>query len=438
MKKPDLIGWRTATAISIANMIGTGVFTSLGYQLVGTINSWSIIILWTIGAVMALCGALSYAELGTHLQRSGGEYHFLTKTYHPLIGYLSGWVSITVGFPAPVALSAMAIGKYTCSYFGVSGTIISLIVVVLVTVFHSISISYSSRFQNITTLLKIVLIIILILCGLIVTPKESALIFSSTWKNEIILPAFAVSFVFVTFSYSGWNAASYIVDEIKDVQKNLPKSLILGSLLVGLLYILLNIVFLRQNSLDAIKGTLEIGQITAISMFGNQGGKIISLGIALMLVSNISAMIWAGSRITQVMAEDYQLWKWFSVKTKRSIPSRSIWLQTGITIFLTLTGTFEQLLIYSGFILQIFGVLAVGAVFILRKKKTTKNRFLIPLYPVPQIIFLILSAWVLMYLIIAQPVETSLGMLSLLLGVGTFWWSNWLSKKDKPDIFIRK
>ena len=159
------VGWKTASAIVIANMIGTGIFTSLGFQLVSTTNTWSIILLWVLGAIMALCGALSYAELGTHFNRSGGEYHFLSKTYHPLIGYLSGWVSLTVGFAAPVALAAMALGEYTGIYLGISPTMIALFVSVVVTVFHSFSLNTSSKVQNITTGIKILLIVGFIVSG---------------------------------------------------------------------------------------------------------------------------------------------------------------------------------------------------------------------------------------------------------------------------------
>jgi len=428
MNKLKGIGWKTASAIVIANMIGTGIFTSLGFQLVSTSNTWSIILLWVLGAIMALCGALSYAELGTHLTRSGGEYHFLSEIYHPLIGYLSGWVSLTVGFAAPVALAAMALGEYTGLYLGISPTIIALLVSVLVTAFHSVSLNTSSRVQNVTTAIKILLIVGFIGSGFIVTPQISAFDWSSSWKEEILVPAYAVSFVYVTFSYSGWNAASYIVEEIKNVQRNLPKALILGTLIVSVLYLLLNLVFLRQGSAEALSGQLEIGQIVAINMFGDFGGKMISLAIAVMLISSISAMIWTGPRVTQVMAEDHKLWSWFAIKTKNAIPLRAIWLQTFITILLILTGSFEQVLLYSGFVLQLFGALAVGAVFLIRKRGRYVEAFKSPFYPIPQIVFTLLSVWVLTYLLYNQPLETGFGMLNLAIGCLLYFANKFLYK----------
>ena len=422
MKLSQSVGWPTATAIVIANMIGAGIFTSLGFQLVDTVNSWSIVLLWSLGALMAICGALSYAELGTHWIRSGGEYHFLSKAFHPLLGYLSGWVSLTVGFSAPVALSGMALGEYVGPYLGVSGILLAIIAIVLISLFHSFSLKRSSLVQNTTTVLKVLLILVLLYFGIERPSAESAFLWEAQWKQEIFLPAFAVSFVYVTFSYSGWNAAAYIVDEIRDVRKNLPRALILGTVVVSLLYIALNMVFLKHNPLSDIQGELEIGQITAISLFGPYGGELISFGIALLLVSSISAMVWAGPRVTQVMGEDHRLWKWFSVKTKRNIPLRAIWLQAAITLGLAITGTFEQVMIYSGFILQMFGALTVAGVFVVRKNSGETKGFKSPLFPIPQIIFLILSLWVLVYLVIAQPLETGLGLLNILLGFILYYW----------------
>ncbi|MBQ0736172.1 APC family permease [Aquimarina celericrescens] len=428
-KANNTIGLLTATAIVIANMIGAGIFTSLGFQLVDTTNTWSIIILWILGALMAMCGALSYAELGTYWQRSGGEYHFLSKAFHPLLGYLSGWVSLTIGFSAPIALSAMALGKYISPYVKTPDMVLAITTILIISFFHSLSIKRSSILQNTTTILKVSLILVLIYFGLTKTSIASAYLWDQSWKEEIILPAFAVSFVYVTFSYSGWNAAAYIVDEIRDNRKNLPKALLLGTALVSVLYLLLNFVFLKQNTIENIRGQLEIGQITAISLFGEKGGELISFGIALMLISSISAMVWAGPRVTQVMAEDHQLWRLFSKKTKNKVPINAIWLQTVITLLLLLTGTFEQVMIYSGFVLQLFAALAVAGVFVARKKNKSKIGFRSPFFPIPQIIFLVLSLWVLIYLLFAQPLETGLGLLNLVLGFLVYKFDGFYGKK---------
>ncbi len=417
MKAPSTIGVYTATAIVIANMIGAGIFTSLGFQLESVTNTWSLLILWSLGALMAFCGALSYAELGTFWQRSGGEYHFLSKAFHPLPGYLSGWVSLTVGFSAPVALSGMAVGEYVAPYMGIPGWLLTVVVILFISLMHSISLRRSSHLQNVTTLLKLLLIGILLYFGLTSEPVVSALSWDYNWQEEIVLPAFAVSFVFVSFSYSGWNAAAYLVEEIRDARRNLPRALLYGTGVVSVLYLLLNYVFLRHNSLASLQGQLEVGQLTAIALFGEIGGELISFGIGTLLLSGISAMVWAGPRITQVMGEDYKLWHWFSRKTPNHIPVRAIWLQTAITLALVLTGTFQQVLIYSGFVLQLFAALTVAAVFRVRRNQPAVTGFRSPFFPIPQLLFLVLSLWVLLYLLVAQPLESLIGLLNLAVGM---------------------
>ncbi|MEM1324502.1 MAG: amino acid permease [Bacteroidota bacterium] len=430
MHTQEKIGWKTAAAIVVASMIGTGVFTSLGFQLVATQNTWSIVLLWALGAVVAICGALSYAELGTHLTRSGGEYHFLTEMYNATIGYLSGWVSITVAFAGSVALAAMALGAYTSTYLGIPAKIIAISIVLLITFLHSINIKTSSQLQNWTTVLKLLLITGFIVAGLWMPVETSSFNWSDSWKEEIWLPAFAVSFVYVTYSYTGWNTAAYIAEEIRDVQKNLPIALIIGTLVVSVFYILLNLVFLRQSPLDNLVGQVEVGQVVATDMLGRNGARIISLTIGVMLVSTISAMIWVAPRVMQVMAEDHRIWHWLRMNPDGVIPKKALWSQAAITLALILTGTFEQILIYSGFILQLVSALAVGAVFILRKRGIkVENGFRSPFFPVPQILFLALSVWVCSYLLFTQPIASGLGLLNLLVGWVTLAWSRMLERQ---------
>lgn len=418
MEKKYKIGWKTATALVIANMIGAGVFTSLGFQLVEVTNTWSIIILWVLGAIMALCGALSYAELSTSMVRSGGEYQFLSKTFHPLVGYLSGWVSLTIGFAAPVALASIAFGEYLSLSIGIDKVVLGSLIVLLITFIHTLSVKHSSLLQNSTTIFKLLIILIIIVAGFSVATPENAYEWSDLWQNEVLLPGFAISFVYVTFSYSGWNAASYLAEEIKSPVKNIPKALLIGTLLVSVLYIFLNLTFLKHGTLDSLQGELEVGQIASNAIFGVTGGKVISIAIGLILVSSISAMVWIGPKVTQVMGEDYHLWHWFSKLSEKEIPKRAILLQLLITLVLLISGTFQQILVYSGFILQLFGALTIYSVFLNRKINGENTlQFKTPFYPIPQLIFLLLSAWILIYILYHQPLQSLLGLLNIGVGI---------------------
>lgn len=422
MTRQTKIGTWSAGALVVANMIGTGVFTSLGFQLQDTPNTWSILILWIIGGLVALAGAFSYAESGAYFKRSGGEYHYLSELFHPLIGYLSGWISLTVGFAAPIALAAMALAAYVEVALDVSAVYPAIMAVVLASLVHSFSIRQSSNVQNLVTAMKLILIFGFIMVGLFYSYPENALDWSNSWTLEIAKPEFAVSLVYVTYAYTGWNAAAYIVEEIRNPARQLPHGLILGTLLVTLMYVVIQLVFLKNASSEQLTGQLEIGQIVAVNIFGDKAGQQLSLVIALFLFSSISAMVWVGPRVSQIMAEDYRIWSFLRSKSKNGIPLRAIWFQSLLSVLMILTGTFEQILIFCGFTLQLSSALTVAGSFVLRKKGHLLP-FRNPFHPWLTMVFLAVSAWILIFLLIAQPVETGIGLGITALGILTYYIS---------------
>ncbi|NNK29768.1 MAG: amino acid permease [Flavobacteriaceae bacterium] len=303
-------------------------------------------------------------------------------------------------------------------------------VIVIIALVHSFNLSISSQFQSFATWFKVVLILFLIGAGFWVSSSGSAFNFSSSWTGEILKPSFAIAFVYVTYSYTGWNAAAYIIEEIDRPRINLPKALVRGTLIVTLLYVLLHVVFLRHGELEALKGQLDVGHVYATNVFGGDGAVIINLLIAFFLISSISAMTWVGPRVSQAMGKDFQLWKFLNRQNKRQIPVLAIWFQAGIALTYVLTSTFESVLLYCGFILQIAALLTVSGVFVLRRRKLKEKYFRAPLYPILPVVFILLSLWVLAYLLIQQPVESLVGM--LILGVGTLtYFLN--SRKRSPS-----
>jgi APA family basic amino acid/polyamine antiporter len=410
----------TGLALVVANMIGTGAFTSLGFQLQEVQHPLAILILWLLGGVLALAGALSYAELGTVIKKSGGEYTFLSGIYHPLVGYLSGWISLTVGFAAPVALSAIAVVEYFP--YGRLDTIwTSLLLVGIITFIHTRSLQASSNFQNLTTLLKVLLILALIVAGLLLPVHSGSDFGAEGLLVKLQSSAFAVALIYVSYAYSGWNAAIYIAEEFRDVQKSLPVALVGGTLLVTLLYTLLQFVFLKHNSPEELTGQLNVGAITAQKILGERMGKLFSLSISLLLISGISAMVWVGPRVTSTMARDHRLWYRFRTAPDE-IPVRALWLQFAITAFLLLTGTFEQILIYCGMLLTLSSLLTVLGVFWVRNDAAFRNEkgFRSPLYPFFQLLFLVFSIGMIGFTLLKHPVESLMGGSNLLLG-----WLSW-------------
>jgi len=435
----------TAVNFVIANMVGTGVFTSLGFQLLDIKNPAAILILWAIGGLMALFGSFVYGELGAAMPRSGGEYNFLSRIYHPSMGFLAGWVSATIGFAAPVAAACIAFGtyynmaievlspQYAVEWLQTTPVIAGLIVLVLVTLIHSTSVKTGGNFQNVFTILKLTFIVIFIGAGLFFMPETQPISFaiSANTGNDIINPAFAVALVFVSYAYSGWNASAYFVNDLKNPVKQLPKSLLIGSLVVTVLYILLNLVFLISTPVAEMAGNPEIGIIAAMYIFGSKLGVFMGLFISLLLISSISSMIFAGPRVTMVMGEDFKLLNFLGRKNKNGIPYIALMTQFVISFILIVTSSFESLITYTGFVLNLFTFFAVLGVFVHRKKFPDAAR---PVktwgYPVTPVIFLIFNLWITVFVIYSRPLESLLGLATIAVG-GVLYFFSQQSNKPK-------
>src|ERR1700736_7005725 len=266
-----------ATAIVVADMVGVGVFTSLGFQVKDIPSGFSILLLWAVGGVVALCGAFSYSELGAMFPRSSGEYNFLTRAFHPAFGFLAGWVSATVGFAAPVALAAMAFGEYGKSVLPDAPPLtLAIGVVWLVSLVQLGGVRHSSTFQLVATILKVVLIVAFLIAGFAIgTPQPISFAPDVSDLAHVASAPFAISLVFVMYSFSGWNAATYIIGEMRTPQQNLPRALLAGTLIVLVLYVALNAVFLHTTPIDRLSGQLDVARIAGSYIFGDIGGRIV-------------------------------------------------------------------------------------------------------------------------------------------------------------------
>ena len=411
----------TASAIVIANMIGTGVFTSVGFQLASVQNTWSIVLLWLAGGVLALFGAFAYAELGTHFKESGGDYIYLSRVFHPMLGYLSAWAGLTVGFSAPVALAAMAFTKYLAP-FGLQNNLwLAISIIVLTGLMHSFTIRNSSKFQNLSTAVKIIFILVLIVLGFTIKGSSTnAILLDDSWKQDLAKPGFAVSMVYVAFAYTGWNAASYVVDEIYNPAKNLPKALIGSTLFVTVVYVFFQIALLKNATAAALQGKEEVTFIAFDKLLGTTGGKWVSAFIAIQLIATISSYLWVGPRVTWAMAKENKLWAPLAKKNKHGIPVVATWVHVIIAVALALTGSFEKILVYAGFVLQLMASLTVATSLFLRNKE--KGSYTSPLKPWLQIIFLLFNAWVLIFTLINRPVESLIGIGILLAGLVVYFF----------------
>jgi APA family basic amino acid/polyamine antiporter len=417
---PRSVGFLTACSIVIANIIGTGIFTSLGFQLANIQSGFVLLMLWVVGGVAALCGALCYGELGAALPRSGGEYHFLSRIYHPALGFMAGFVSVTVGFSAPIALAAMAFGKYLQGVLDVGSPIFfSFAVVWLVALFHLKNLRLGSAFQNLSTLIKLLLIAALIIAGFFVHPKQPIDFFPAAGDTTLIFGApFAVALVYVMYSYSGWNAAVYITGEIRRPEKNVPRSLLVGTGMVIVLYALLNAIFLATTPAQELKGQLEIALIAGKHIFGVNGGRVAGAVICLGLISAISSMTWIGPRVTMSMGEDHWLLRLMGRKNFHGIPTNAIMLQLLIVNLLLLTRSFESVVQYTQFSLLLCSLCTVLGVIVLRTTRPELARpYRVWVYPLPPIIFAAITIWMMFYLLRWKTTESLAGLATAVVGL---------------------
>src|SRR5437667_2947239 len=403
------VGFVTACSIVIANIIGTGIFTSLGLQLNDIQSGFALLMLWVVGGIAALCGALCYGDLAAALPGSGGAYHLLSTIYHPALGFMAGFVSATVGFAAPIALAAMAFGQYFNGVFSVgSPVVLSFVVVWIVTVFHLGNLQVGSAFQNVSTLVKLLLICALIGAGFFVPSRQPISFLPAPGDDASILSgAFAVALVYVMYSYSGWNASAYISSEIKRPEKNVPRSLVAGTGVVIVIYVLLNGVFLATTSAEELKGQLEVALIAGKHIFGESGGRFAGGVICLGLVAAISSMTWIGPRVTMSMGEDHWLVRWLGGKNKNGIPTNAIFLQLLFVNLLLLTRSFQDVVRYTQFSLLLCSLLAVLGVIVLRfTRPETTRPYRVWLYPVPPVVFSIITLWMMFYLLPSHTAES--------------------------------
>jgi APA family basic amino acid/polyamine antiporter len=444
------LGLFPVTNIVIANMIGAGIFTTSGLLMSDLKDPLVMLGLWAVGGIIALCGALSYGELGAAMPRAGGEYAFLSQLFHPLFGFLSGWVSFFAGFSAPIAASAIGFSEYLTRAFpgllrlshsgsSIEGIIIkkalSILVILVFTLIHARGIKVGARVQNFLTLLKIALIVGLIILGFSLGRGDLGHFAQGGgfkfdfggWKTV------GLSLMWIMFAYSGWNASAYIGSEIKDPRKNLPRSLILGTGIVLALYLLLNAFYVYAVPPDKMAGVISIGGLAVGNLFGPSFERVLSVLIAVALFSSLSAFIILGPRVYYAMACDRCFFPFAAaVHPRYRVPAKSILLQGMMAALLVLFGTFDQILTYMGFSLGIFPILSVLGLFKLRRDGTSVYRM--PGFPVVPLLYVLAGGGILVLGFFERPVESSIALGMALIGVPFFYVFKSRGKKPAPPI----
>ena len=418
------LGLGSAVALVVASMIGTGVFTTSGFLLGDLGSADTVLAAWAVGGVIAALGALSYGALARRIPESGGEYLFLSRTLHPSAGFLAGWISLLVGFSAPMAAAAMAFGEYTKTWLpGWNPRATGTALLVGLSVLHAVRVEPGAWVQNVAVVLKAVLIAVFIglACGRLPAPGVVAAVAGAgpgVWS-----PAFAVSLVWVSFSYAGWNAAIYVGGEIRDAERNLPRALLAGALLVTALYLGLNFVFLRAVPAADLVGKLEVGRIAAQALGGPVWAEAVTALVALGLLTSVSSMVMAGPRVYARMAADGYLPAWLGCA--EGAPRAAIGFQLVVALVMLWTATYERLLTYIGFTLSLSTAATVVGLMRLRRREGASLR--VPGWPWVPGLFVASVLWMAVFSVARRPLESGLGLATL--GAGWLaWWVGWRGK----------
>ena len=420
---------KVAFAIVVANMVGTGVFTSLGFQLLGLSDTRVILLLWLIGGICALCGALCYAELGVRHPDSGGEYHFLTELIHPYAGFISGFVSATVGFAAPIALAALTFGSYLqAGLLPVDPKLSATALIVALVVIHTRTRRESSAGQVYLTALKLLLITGFIGLALLNSPAFAPQLFTGAPLSSVdmISNEAAIALIYVTYAYSGWNAATYVLGEMEDPRRHLPRVLLAGCGFVTLLYLALNAVFLISAPVDAMRGEVEIGYVVAGYLLGNTGASVVAVILAGVLISTVSAMVLAGPRALMRLGVDYPRFKWLGALNDDGLPKNAVMFMGIIALVFLWSSTFEQILIFAGLLMAANTFITVVALFISRKRtqgQLDRSLYTMPLYPLPALLFLGITGWTLIYSAVSFPTQVGVFAIALIAGWPLYRWT---------------
>lgn len=422
------LGFWSLLALIVANMVGAGVFTTSGFALADLGRRDLVLLAWLVGGALALCGAVSYGALARRIPESGGEYTFLARTLHPLAGFLAGWISLTAGFTAPIAAAAHGLQAYLEASLPEWASSrdprwIGTLAIAAAGLMHGLRFREGVRLQNLAVAAKLVLIAGFVALG--ATLRSGVSDGGEPSLQTVDLGAFAVTLVWISFSYSGWNAAVYLGGEVRHPERDLSRSLLLATLLVTCTYVALNAVFLYAAPREALAGEAEVGAIAAEALGGPRLRAGLSALVVLALFTSISSMVMAGPRVYARMAEDGMLPRVFRMGAE--VPGAAIALQTGLAVLVLWVSALRALLGYIGFTLGLSAAATIVGLLVLRRREGAE-RVPIPGHPWVPAIFVAATLATAGFMVARQPLESLLGLLTVGAGIPVYFWTKRVSR----------
>ncbi len=425
--RPSL-GLVSATTLVAASMIGVGVYTTSGFTLAALGSPERVILAWIVGGFIAICGAISYASLAKRFAESGGEYLFLARTLHPVAGVMAGFVSMLAGFTGPIAIAAIGLETYLLPLLGetairIPGGTIAIVSVLAAAMLHTIGLRGVARVQDAIVIVKLLMIatFIALATASILSVGNNAVAANVTSEiPPLDWHVFVKQLVWISFSYAGFNAAVYVAGEVRDPQRNVPRALIGGTMMVAILYVMLNAIFVYSAPLEVVTSDEHISQIAATSASAIGGAPFETLVrwvIIVSLLTSVSAMVMTGPRVYAKMADDGFLPKWFRFQDKP--PVAAIWFQAALAIAAILVSSLTQLLGYLGLTLSICSALTIAMLFVLRWRGDALK---LPLWGIPPAIYVIATLMIAVLYAISEPRQAIFAVATFVVGFVYYRW----------------
>ena len=434
------LGPLDAAAIVISNVIGVGIFTTPGFVATLLPNRTAMLGVWILGGALAFAGALAYAELAARRPEAGGEYVYLRESYGNLAAFLTGWTSFVAGFSGAIAAGGVGAAGYfdrLIPGLGSSAAIaswrvgplslivsprglVAIAIIVALALIQARGVGPGRLVQNALTMLKVGALMAFVGIGF----AFSGLAASASYSDPpVAVSGWLIALVPVMFSYSGWNAAVYVAEEIRHPVRNVPRALAIGTVTVVALYVALNALYLRVVPQDLFSGTMGVGEIAAERLFGSAAGAVFAAVAIVIILSSLSAMTIAGPRVYFAMARDGAFLKSAGrVHRQYRTPAIAILVQAIWSAILVLSGTFEQLLTYTGFAVVLFSSLAVLSLFLIRRSAHEEVAFRAWGYPWAPAIFCIVGFAIVVNAIVQAPGVASAGLGVMAAGIPIYWW----------------
>ena len=454
---PPSLGLATATFVVISSMVGTGVLTTSGFTVYFVGSNQLMLGLWVVGGLVAVCGALTLSELSAALPKSGGDYVFLYEAYGPLAAFLSGWVSFLIGFGGPIAATASAAAKYALAPLRLGGEAAALaqpaVATVAILAFGAVHISGGGRtirVQGVMTTVKLAILGLIAAAGLAGGWGHWGNLDDRPPLSPRLLVTMISSLVYISYAYTGWNAAAYLAGEIEHPRERVPRAIFMGTGLVLTLYLALNTAYALALPAAEVKRIVDdpantqkleavapIAQLAADRLYGPRVADPLSVAIGLTLLASLSAYVLTGPRVAYAMARAGQFPAVAGRLSARwGTPAIATCLQVAWALVLLWTAPFERILLYSAVGLALFTMLTVSAVYVLRWRRPDLPRpFLTPGYPFVPAVFLVATGLLIAAVFHERPIVSSFSVLSILAGVPVYFlWTHFKGRTEDGEM----